>query len=343
MKPKKRNRVTLQEVANHAGVSRTTASLSVNNSPSIPEATREKVLESMRELGYVYDRVAANLRSQRSSTIGLIIDEIANPFFSELLDGIHYEMDKAEYTVLTGTTHDSLDKQIRLLSTMAENRVGGMIFSPVSSSSQETIDQIKHWDIPVVIVNKHIFGSTYDYVGIDNALGAQKAVEHLIGKGHQRIAFLGGSQKSFPWQERIRGYQNALLQAGLEIDESLIINSPSTREGGAHAIQQIFRIPKPTHPTAIFCYNDVVAIGVMQELKKSGIMPGKHLAIVGFDNNKDAEIVTPGLTTVNSFTRQIGTHAALLLLQRLMGFDEDPQTIILEPELIIRDSCSYSP
>jgi LacI family transcriptional regulator len=341
MKSKKRKRVTLQEVANHAGVSRTTASLSINNNPSIPEATREKVLESMRQLGYVYDRVAANLRSQQSSTIGLIIDEMANPFFSELQDGVHNEMDKAEYTVLSGTTYDSYDKLERILSTMVENRVGGVIFSPVTSSSNKTIDQIYHWDIPIVVVNKYLSGSNYDYVGVDNVVGAQKAVDYLIREGHRRIAFLGGFLESTPWKDRKQGYSKAFHQAGLEIDDSLIINSPTTREGGFDAIRQLIHFQNL--PTAIFCYNDVVAIGVMEELKKSGIIPGKDIAIVGFDNIKEAAIVTPGLTTVNSYIRNIGTHAARLLLQRIMGFEGDPQRIILEPELIIRDSCSYTP
>lgn len=338
MKRQKPRRVTLQQVAEHAGVSRATASLIVRGSTSISEATRQKVLESMRELGYVYDRVAANLRSQHSSTVGLLITELDNPFFSELLVGVHQSLDKDGYSVILGTTFDLKEKQEALLSTMLEYRVGGVILSPVSKSSPETIESLRKWDIPVVLVAKDIPGSHCDYVGIDNVLGGKMAAEHLIRLGHRRIAFLGGPSESTAWKDRNHGYQLAHREAGLEIDESLWVEGPATTQGGVEALRKVLNRPNP--PTAAFCYNDVVSFGVMHGLKEAGLTPGKDLAIVGFDNIKEAAIYNPSLTTIAATPELVGAHAADLLHQRIRGLSEPPKRIILQPRLVVRESCS---
>lgn len=336
MAEKKRTRVTLQQVAEHAGVSRATASLIVRGSSNISESTREKVQESMRQLGYVYDRVAANLRSKNSSTVGLIITEIANPFFSELLDGVHQELDKHGYTVILGTTFDSSTKQDQLLSTMLEYRVGGVILCPAADSSQESIDRLKQWDIPVVLVAKEPASKSCDYVAVDNVAGAEIAVHHLIQNGHRRIAFLGGSVESSPWQERKQGYCNALQQAGIKVDTSLLIESPITRQGGSIAVQKLLGQSNP--PTAFFCFNDIVAFGVMIGIKEAGLSPGQDISVVGFDNIKEAAASNPPLTSISSSPQLIGTNAGALLHKRIEGLDAKPQRIILKPELVVRDS-----
>ncbi|HZG17321.1 MAG TPA: LacI family DNA-binding transcriptional regulator [Candidatus Bathyarchaeia archaeon] len=338
MKREKRNRVTLQQVAEHAGVSRATASLIVRGSKNISEATRKKVLQSMRELGYVYDRVAANLRSQHSSTVGLLITEIDNPFFSELLVGVHQSLDKDGYTVILGTTFDMKTKQDALLSNMLEYRVGGVILSPVTNSNPETIEILRKWDIPVVLVAKDIPGANCDYVGIDNVQGGKMAVDHLIRLGHRRIAFLGGPSESTAWKDRYRGYQLALQEAGIEIDPTLWVEGPATTQGGVEVLRKILRHPNP--PTAAFCYNDVVSFGVIHGLKEAGMTPGKDLAIVGFDNIKEAAIYNPSLTTIAATPELVGMNAADLLHQRILGLDDDPKRIILKPTLVVRESCS---
>jgi LacI family transcriptional regulator len=339
MKQEKRINVTLQQVAKHAGVSRATASLVLRGSPNISEATRDKVLASMQQLGYVYDRVAANLRSKVSSTVGLIIMELANPFYSELLVGIHHELDKFGQTVILGTTFDSYTIQDRLLSTMLEHRVGGIILSAVPGSPSEPIDRISRLGIPVVLVGRKLPDANCDFVGIDNVLGGQIAADHLIRKGHRRIAFIGGLSQLSTWQGRKQGFDNAHHQAGLDVDTSLVVESPATRQGGVEAIEKILTVPNP--PTAVFCYNDSIAIGAMLKMKDMGLTPGQDMAIVGFDDIPEATIFSPKLTTVSSFPRLMGVHAARLLHERLEGLDLEPQTVILKPELIVRESCSY--
>ncbi|MEK4014975.1 LacI family DNA-binding transcriptional regulator [Peribacillus sp. FSL M8-0224] len=336
MKQSKKGRVTLQQVAKHAGVSTSTASLIVRNNPRISEATRKKVLKSMHELGYVYDRIAANLRSQSSDTVGIIITDISNTFFSEFLIGVHDALDEVGYTVLLGTTFDSVAKQDHLLSTMMEHRVGGLILCPVSESSQETIERLNEIDTPMVLAVRELPGVNSDYVGIDYPEGARIAVDHLLGKGHKRIALLGGIKESSTWIERMEGYREALSRAGLEVDESLVIDSAPTREGGLEAVLKVLENPNP--PTAIFCFSDLIAFGVMQGLMMKGITPGKDMDIVGFDNVPVAEIYHPPLTTISSFPRRIGKEAANLLYQQMDKIEREQQRIILNPELIIRES-----
>ncbi|CAH0318481.1 HTH-type transcriptional regulator DegA [Peribacillus sp. Bi96] len=336
MKQSKKGRVTLQQVAKHAGVSTSTASLIVRNNPRISEATRKKVLKSMHELGYVYDRIAANLRSQSSDTVGIIITDISNTFFSEFLIGVHDALDEVGYTVLLGTTFDSVAKQDHLLSTMLEHRVGGLILCPVSESSQDTIERLNEIDTPMVLAVRELPEVNSDYVGIDYPEGARIAVNHLIEKGHKRIALLGGIKESSTWIERMEGYREALSRAGLEVDESLVIDSAPTREGGLEAVLKVLENPNP--PTAIFCFSDLIAFGVMQGLRMKGMNPGIDIDIVGFDNVPVAEIYHPPLTTISSFPRRIGKEAANLLYQQMEKIEREQQRIILNPELIIRES-----
>lgn len=336
MNQSRKKPVTLQDVAKHAGVSRATASLIVRNSPKIAPETRKKVLKSMEELGYVYDRIAANLRSKSSTTIGIIITDISNTYYSDLLKGVHHTLEEIGYTVLLGVTFDSVEKQDQILSTMIEHRVGGVILCPVSGSSDEIVNRLNKLQTPVILAVRELDGTNCDFVGIDYQTGSQMAVEHLIKKGHKRIAFLGGYRKSSTWIKRMEGYSLALKQAGIELDESLVIDSLPTREGGVEAARQL--LSQPTQPTAIFCFSDLVAFGVVQGVREAGLKPGEDIAIMGFDDIPEAEIFYPPLTTVSSFAQLTGKTAANLLHQRITQSEGDKKRIILQPELIVRDS-----
>ncbi|MCM3788974.1 LacI family DNA-binding transcriptional regulator [Domibacillus indicus] len=336
MRMKKSGRVTLQQVADHAGVSRATASLIVRNSPSISEATRKKVLASMEELGYVYDRIAANLRSQSSSTIGVVVTDFANPYYSEFLTGVHHQLEKEGYTVFLATTFDSDTKQDNLLSTMLEHRVGGVILCPVSDNSPASIGKILQLDVPIVTAVREIPDLHCDYVGINYKKGVEMAIDHLIENGHTRIAFLGGISDSSAWKKRFEGYAAAHKKAGLAVDESLIFQSPVTREGGARTLDTSLKHEAP--PTAVFCFNDLVAFGVMQRMRELNLQPGRDLSVVGFDNVLEAETFYPSLTTVEAFPKHIGINAADLLHKRIKDHMRDQERIILEPELFVRAS-----
>jgi LacI family transcriptional regulator len=224
---------------------------------------------------------------------------------------------------------------------MLEHRVGGIILLAVPGSPSEPINRICNLGIPIVLVGRKLPTTKCDYVGVDNVRGGQIAIEHLISRGHHRIAFVGGSSQLSSWRERKQGYDTALRRAGLPIDPTMVIESPSTRQGGVDAIQQLLNRPKP--PTAAFCYNDTIAIGAMMKMKDMGLIPGYDISIVGFDDIPEATIFTPKLTTVSSSIRLMGIHTARLLNARMeKKLKPEPQNIILEPKLIVRDSCSHS-
>jgi LacI family transcriptional regulator len=335
---KKTNNITLLQVSKHAGVSKTTASVALSGGAYISDKARLSVIASAQELGYVYNRAAASLRSNSSSTVGLIIPDLNNSFYTALLTGVSKELNKFKKTILLGSTFESLEVQDRLIASMLENRVCGIILFAVLGTSNDLLLKIKNFGIPVVLVNRDSPEFTCDYIGIDDILAGKLATEHLIKKGHCRIAYLGGASELTSWHKRKEGYESILKKYNIEVDQSLIIEGPPTQESGYILVEDILKLEEL--PTAIFCYNDVIAIGAMMKLEEKGIIPGKDISIVGVDDIPEASIIKPKLTSVSSFPFIRGTKAANILYNYTEGYIGEPQTIILEPKLIIRDSCS---
>ncbi len=330
-------RVTLVDVAEHANVSRATASLVLRGSPLVAEATRQRVLASMQQLGYVYHRAAASLRTQRSHTVGLVVTDITNPFFAELTVGIEERLDAAGHVVMLANTAESLAKQDRLLAAMHENNADGVLFCPAEGTPRALVERLAGWHLPVVLLVRYLFDVELDYAGVDNALGAELAVTHLIAHGHRRIAFVGGPATSSARRDRLRGYHDALAHHELTADEALCPSCPPTRDGGYAVIQGLLDCPDP--PTAALCYNDVVAFGVMLAVQARGYTSGRDFAVVGCDDIAEAALWQPALTTVAVAPRRIGAAAAGLLLDRIADPDAPPRRVILRPELVVRASC----
>ncbi len=356
MGEKKDRRVTLQDVARDAGVSRATASLVVRGSSSITEQTKQKVLASMNKLGYVYDRVAASFRSRRSSTVGIIITDIENPFFPELLANMQDRLDELGYTMLLGMTFESADKQERVLETMLEHHVCGIIMAPVASTSSDMFARLNQLSVPCILIGREITGASADYIGTDFRSGTRMAVRHLADQGHRRIAFLGGTPHTSAYEERLAGYLDGLKEAGIPLSEQQIVPGPPTREIGSHLAHTLLR--ENNLPTAALCHNDIVALGVIAGMRDNRLSAGKDLALVGFDNIKEASTSNPGLTTVSVDSGQWGIAAATLLHQRIAGEHRDDKIvhkalalehgqeqeatrIIFPPKLIIRDSSTH--
>lgn len=335
---KQGKKVTLVDVAAHAGVSRATASLVLRGSPLVAEKTREQVLASMRDLGYVYNRAAANLRSQRSGSIGLVVTDITNPFFAELAISIESQLFEAGYTVMLSNTLDQLEKQDRLLQVMQGHQVDGLLLCPAEGSSSQTLDLLANWNLPCVLIARYLENSQTDYAGADNTLGAEMAINHLVDQGHRRIAFLGGLAGSSARNDRYVGYQNALQRHGLKVDPTLSINSPVSRQGGFDALLHLLSLDDP--PSAALCYNDVVAFGAMLGLQSRSLSPGKDFAIVGFDDIADAALVRPALTTISIKPHEIGQAAIDLLLERITSPNKKSRQIVLPPKIVVRSSTT---
>jgi LacI family transcriptional regulator, galactose operon repressor len=330
-----KQRVTLLDIAADAGVSRATVSLVIRNVPSVADTTRKRVLRSIKRLGYIYHRGAASLRTQQSHAIGLIVSDITNPFFAEVIVAIEERLAAARLVTLLGNTSEDRTKEERLVKTMREFPADGILICPALGSA--TSDRVPNLAgrLPTVAFARCVPG--LDYAGVDNAQGSHLAVEHLIKLGNRRIAFIGGNPNVSTGRERIDGYERALTRFGLEFDPHLIIPAPPTRRGGHDSVQRFLQMAN--RPTAALCFNDVVALGVIEALQNSGVTAGKEFGVVGFNNVPDAAQNLPALTTVDTSPRELGGTAAELLLKRIEQRDAPIRTVILQPRLIVRQSC----
>ena len=332
-------RPTVKDIARHAGVSAATVSLVLRNSPLVAAATRAGVQTSMDSLGYVYHRAAANLRMRLTHTVGLVICEITNPFYAELAAGIDDALDQAGWVAFVANTAESPTRQSRFIARMREHRVDGILLAPAEGTSAEVVDELSRNGIPVVQMLRRV-GRSADYVSADFRLGMTLAAEHLIRLGHQRIAFVGGARRVSPARDRTEAFRAILPRFGLPVGP--IVNCLPTREGGAAAVDQLFR-DKSSAPTAVVCHNDLCALGVMLGLADLGLVPGRDAAVVGFDNIPEGAMHRPALTTVAIGGRQIGEEGARLLLRRIKSPEGPPESIILPPKLVVRESCGPRP
>lgn len=329
-------RITLVDVASDADVSRATASLVMRGSPLISEETTEKVLHSMEKLGYVYNRAAASLRAEKSHAVGLAVTDITNPFFAELAVGIERRLDEARYTLLLTHSGERRKRQQALLSMMHGYQIDGLLLCPARGTIARDLALLKRWGLPTVLIARDVPNSSLEYVGADNFLGAKQAVQHLLARGHRRIAFAGGPSQSTARVDRLAGYSEAIKKAGIPIDDTVCRTSEVTREGGHKAILDLLQLEDP--PTAALCYNDVVAFGAMLGLEASGKQPGVDFAVVGFDNISDSALWHPALTTVSITPEQIAEAATARLIERISRPDAPATKTIIPPSLIVRES-----
>lgn len=328
---------TIVDIARAAGVSKSTVSLVLKESPLVKSETRDKVARAIEQLGYVYNRSAANLRTAKSSFVGMVISDLMNPFFTELAVGIEDGLHNLGFVPILANTNEDRDRQMRVLQSLREHGVAGIIMSPARGTDAWSMSEVLSRSIPVVLTMRRIEGSPLPYIGPDNRTGSRNAVAHLIGLGHTRIAFIGGYSTMTTQRERLAGYRDALASAGLPYDEALICDAMPNRNGGAEAIAAA--LAAPVRPTAAFCYNDIVAMGATRALTLRGVRVGIDFAVVGFDDIVEAEHNAPPLTTVNADTRVMGARAARSLLALIDGADPEAMSYIGETRLVVRESC----
>ncbi|HXZ14384.1 MAG TPA: LacI family DNA-binding transcriptional regulator [Roseiarcus sp.] len=326
----------MKDIARHAGVSPATVSLVLRNSPLVAKETRAGVQSSIESLGYIYHRAAANLRTRLTHTVGLVICEITNPFYAELAAGVDDVLDLAGWVAFVANTAESSERQRRFIARMREHRVDGILLAPAEGTAPAAIGELRRQGLPVVQMLRRVGQRSADYVSADFRLGMALAAEHLIHLGHRRIAFIGGGRRVTPARDRIEAFREILPRCGLRVGP--IVKCMPTREGGADAIDKLFRT-RANAPTAVLCHNDLCALGAMLGLADRGLIPGRDVAVIGFDNIPEASMHRPALTTVAIGAREIGEEAARLLLRRIESPDGSPERIILPPKLIIRSSC----
>ncbi len=333
--------VTINDIADHAGVSRSTVSLVLRGNPRISDDTRERVRHSIRELGYTYNRNAANLRSQTSQAIGLIINDLRNPFFTELTASIEEAADARGYFVYLVQSRESPERQNRLVQSLVEHGVAGMIICPATGTDRDLFDRLHLQKTPVCIAVRPWPDERFDFSGPDNFRAGQLAVDALVAQGHRRIAFLGGERGNPSRDDRLAGYFSALQKNGLRFDDALTVASRPTRTSGIDDLEQVLALADP--PTAALCYNDFVAISVMHGLRRHGLEPGRDMALIGFDGMPEAEMSHPTLSTILLDAESVGSNAAALLMNRIANPEAAPSRWIETPKLILRESIGTAP
>ena len=330
-------RVTIVDIARAAGVSKSTVSLVLQGSPLVKPDKREKVQDAIRRLGYIYHRGAANLRRSVSDVVGLVINDLTNPFFAEMTVGLEAALQTAGLIPFLANTGESPARQALVMRTMREHGAVGYVLCPAIGTDAADLAEVRGWGLPVTTVMRRLPGDWLSSVTPDNVGGARRATEHLLRLGHRRIAFLGGRSGMVVHEERRAGWEKALRHAGLPADPSLVVESTPNRAGGALALQRVLSVAEP--PTAALCFNDVVAIGVIYALDGRGLAAGRDFAVVGFDDIADARLIHPPLTTVAVESQRLGEHAAAILLEQLAGTAAGPQHITGDARLIVRASC----
>ncbi|GAA0607561.1 LacI family DNA-binding transcriptional regulator [Paenochrobactrum glaciei] len=331
-------KVTLLEVARAAGVSRATVSLVVRKSPLVAEDTRKKVERVMAELDYVRDLGAARLRSNSSHTIGVIVPNLVNSFFTEFLAGVEQVMEEEDRVVLLANSQDDTARQNAILQRFRGHGVDGVIMCPAEETDPDLPERLQKWGLAVVQSLREVGDSATDYAGADYAGGILLAIQHLVSQGHQRIAFLSVPARTSAREERLDGVASALALCGAE--NAGIVEAELSWQGSEQSAAEVLALPGK--PTAVLCFNDILAAGLMLGLRRAGCEPGRDIAVIGLDGLPLAELTYPPLTSVAVDPAGIGTMAARLLARRLILPDAAVERSIVAPRLIVRESSGFN-
>ena len=331
-------KIKLSTIADALKVSTATVSLALRDSPLVAETTREKIKEEARALGYIYNRRAASLRTRRSGILGVVVHDIMNPFYAEILKSIETELDKTRQTFILSNHYDSTEKQREFLETLMQLGADGVIMSPAIGTPAADIQLCEENGLPVVQIARSVEGAIAPVFRGDDSYGIGLATNYLIDLGHKRIAMVGGTDQTSTGRDRYQGYVAALEKAGIKVLPELRIAGPRTKKEGFDAAEAFLALePKAT---AAVCWNDLVAIGLMSGIARHGFVPGKDFAVTGYDDLEEASIATPALTTVWNGQREVGRKAAKALLERLAGVKANARQELIKPELRARQSAN---
>ena len=333
-------RPTLRTIADKLGVSTATVSLAMRDSEKISVGMRRRVKDALVEEGYVYQRSAAGLRTSRTDTVGVIVNNVSDPFFSTLLASLEDALAKTGRTVFLCNTDESVERQTEFIRKMSEYNADGIIVSPAIRSTPEDFRPRGGLMPPLVFVSRTMFELDFDYVVNDDYEATVLPVNHLLSMGHRRIAFVGGDPTLSGFRERIRGYRAALECASIEFDDTLVRPSVPTRLAGFEAARWIAELTP--RPTAAIGYNDAVTLGLSAGLQREGFLPGRNFALVGHEDVEEASLANPPLTVTTVSRDEMGRKAASALLERVEHPDAPPRGIVLKTELIVRESCGFA-
>ncbi|KMJ46213.1 DNA-binding transcriptional regulator CytR [Xenorhabdus khoisanae] len=329
---------TMKDVAKVAGVSTATVSRTLMNPDKVSARTRQKVENAVLEVGYYPHNLAKNLRRNESRAILVIVPNISDPFFTEVIRGIEETAAEHGYLVLIGDCKHQQQQEHAFINLLITKRIDGMVLLGSNIPFDVSKEEQKNLP-PMVMANEFAPELELPTVHIDNLTAAFNAIHHLQKLGHKRIACITGPDNMPLCHYRLQGYIQALRRTGGEILEEYIVRGDFTHESGAELAEILLTLPEP--PSAIFCHSDVMALGAMWQAKKMGLKLPEELSVIGFDNLNLAQYSEPALTTVKQPRYEIGRHSMLLLLEQLQGRWVSKGSRLLDAELIIRSStCS---
>ena len=329
----KKRAVTIQDVAKAAGVSVSTVSRVLNGKVDVASDTQDRILAIIGDLGYTSNLAARSMRSYKKNLIGLVVPDIGFPYSIEIMKGVNRAIAESNFDLLLYTTGDiqkngtDLHEQ-HYVSLLNNSITDGVII--VASAAAEFIT-----NAPIVAVDPHVVNPNYPSVQGTNYHGSLEVMEYLIGRGHRRIGFISGRQDVGSAGRRLKGYRDALANAGIELDEELITPGDFTQKIGYKYARQLLKLSNP--PTAIFAANDQSAIGVFEAAEELGIRIPDDLSVVGFDNISEAKYL--GLTTVDQFLADMGYVAVQMLIKLIGGELLELETYKMQTKLVERNSC----
>ena len=330
--------MSIKEIAKVTGVSTATVSRVLNGSEKVREVTAKRVLEVVDQLNYRMDHVARRMKvkSSESLIIGLIITDIGNPFFSDIVKGVEDMAFRNKHILMICNTNESPEKELFFLNSMLSEKVSGVIIVPTNGNAQyfEMLDQD---DLPMVMVDRCPENLNIDTVSINNVAGGYLATQLLIKNGHKRIGIVCGISGLSNTIGRYEGYVKALAEANIPVSEDLITYGNYVESGGQEAMNKLISLENP--PTAVFSTNNLMTLGCIKEIYKRKLTIPSDVALIGFDDSTWAEVLIPPLTTIKQPGYEIGVNAAELLFKRFKNKKPSNINIVLNPELVIRGSC----
>lgn len=331
-------RLTIRDVAEHADVSLGTVSNVLNRPDVVAEPTRLRVQAAIEELGFVRNNAARQLRGIQSSAIALIVLDFDNPFFTEVARGVEIAAAETGHLVILASSGSEASRQEEALRTLEEQRVAGILMSPAGNTAPPRLREIRSHGIPVVLLDRHRKRRDQCSVAVNDTSGGRQLAEHLVAIGHRRIGILNGPRHLKPCSERREGIVASLEAHGLSIDSRDEIDMEAmTIETGEAGMNLL--LDQPTLPTAVFCGNDLMAIGAERAALSRGVSIPEDIAIVGYDDIRFAATSLVPLTSVRNPAYDLGYHAAKLLIEEATDNGQhEHRNVLLEPELIVRAS-----
>jgi LacI family transcriptional regulator len=328
-------RVTIAEVAAMAGVSATTVSHVFSGKRLVSAATRERVLDVVETLGYRPNNVARNLRTRQSKMIAVIVPDITNPFYGVLTRGLADAVEGADYGTYVCNTDGAVAREHRFVEDVLDRGVDGVVMGSVTVPP-EVVTGLADIGTPFVCMGRDVVHPLVDTIWADDVAGACEATEHLLAGGAERVAMIDGPGDT---GGRGEGYRAALASAGVPFRPEQVVHGNWTRQGGREAMRRLLELPD--RPTAVFCANDLMAIGAMDAVREAGLRIPEDVRLAGFDDIEAATLVNPALTTVQNPSYETGRTAGELLLDRMTGrHGKGQRSVVLPCRLIVRGSSA---